>query len=131
MPAKYDEATKAKAVRPAVDHRDDYDSERAAMKVVSSRLGTTAETLCHRCSDEPVMPMSLTADHGDIADADGHRFVPVGNDPRPAAQHRGQRQRSVDGYAQGPGRSHYRPPEDGAACLDFRHSSDTASMPSA
>lgn len=39
MPAKYDEATKAKAVRLVVDHRDDYDSERAAMKAVSSRLG--------------------------------------------------------------------------------------------
>ncbi len=45
MPAKYDEATKAKAVRPVVDHRDDYDSEWAAMKAVSSRLGMTAETL--------------------------------------------------------------------------------------
>lgn len=45
MPAKYDEATKAKAVRLVIDHRDDYDSEWAAMKAVSSRLGMTAETL--------------------------------------------------------------------------------------
>ncbi|PKV76447.1 transposase [Nocardia fluminea] len=45
MPAKYDEATKAKAVRLVVDHRDDYDSEWAAMKAVSARLGMTAETL--------------------------------------------------------------------------------------
>ncbi|MGO4650044.1 IS3 family transposase [Nocardia sp. 2YAB30] len=45
MPAKYDEATKAKAVRLVVEHRDDYDSEWAAMKAVSSRLGMTAETL--------------------------------------------------------------------------------------
>ena len=39
MPAKYDEATKAKAVRLVVDHRDDYDSEWAAMKAVAARLG--------------------------------------------------------------------------------------------
>ncbi len=45
MPAKYDEATKAKAVRLVVDHRDDYDSEWAAMKAVSARLGMTTETL--------------------------------------------------------------------------------------
>jgi transposase len=45
MPAKYDEATKTKAVRLVVDHRDDYDSEWAAPKAVSGRLGMTAETL--------------------------------------------------------------------------------------
>lgn len=46
MPAKYDEATKkTKAVRLAVDHRDDYDSEWAAMKAVSARLRMTTETL--------------------------------------------------------------------------------------
>jgi transposase len=45
MPSKYDEATKAKAVRLVVDHRDDYASEWAAMKAVSARLGMTAETL--------------------------------------------------------------------------------------
>lgn len=45
MPAEYDEATKARAVRLVVDHRYDYDSEWAAMKTVSARLGTTAETL--------------------------------------------------------------------------------------
>lgn len=45
MPAKYDEATKAKAVRLVVEHRDDYDSEWAAMKAVASRLGMTTETL--------------------------------------------------------------------------------------
>ncbi len=45
MPAKYDEATKARAVRLVIDHRDDYDSEWAAMKAVSSRLGMTTETL--------------------------------------------------------------------------------------
>ncbi|MFE3728328.1 IS3 family transposase [Nocardia sp. NPDC059154] len=45
MPAKYDEATKAKAIRLVVDHRDDYDSEWAAIKAVSARLGMTAETL--------------------------------------------------------------------------------------
>ncbi|MFI6218907.1 IS3 family transposase [Nocardia brasiliensis] len=45
MPAKYDEATKAKAVRLVVDHRGDYDSEWAAITAVSARLGMTAETL--------------------------------------------------------------------------------------
>ncbi len=45
MPSKYDEATKAKAVRLVVDHRVDYDSEWAAIKAVSARLGMTAETL--------------------------------------------------------------------------------------
>ena len=45
MPAKYDEATKAKAVRLVVDHRNDYDSEWAAITAVSARLGMTAETL--------------------------------------------------------------------------------------
>ncbi|MEV0032577.1 IS3 family transposase [Nocardia sp. NPDC050793] len=45
MPSKYDEATRAKAVRLVVDHRDDYDSEWAAIKAVSARLGMTAETL--------------------------------------------------------------------------------------
>ncbi|SRR5690606_9862471 len=45
MPAKYDEATKAKAVRLVIDHRGDYDSEWAAMKAVAARLGMTTETL--------------------------------------------------------------------------------------
>ncbi len=45
MPAKYDEATKAKAVRLVVDHRGDYDSEWAAITAVSAPLGMTAETL--------------------------------------------------------------------------------------
>ncbi|WP_101468912.1 IS3 family transposase [Nocardia fluminea] len=45
MPAKYDEATKAKAVRLVIDHRDDYDSEWAAITAVAARLGMTGETL--------------------------------------------------------------------------------------
>lgn len=45
MPAKYDEATRAKAVRLVVEHRDDYDSEWAAITAVASRLGMTGETL--------------------------------------------------------------------------------------
>lgn len=45
MPAKYDETTKAKAVRLVANHRDDYDSEWAAIRAVASRLGMTAETL--------------------------------------------------------------------------------------
>ncbi|WP_446226444.1 IS3 family transposase [Nocardia sp. IBHARD005] len=45
MPSKYDKATKAKAVRLVVEHRDDYDSEWAAITAVASRLGMTGETL--------------------------------------------------------------------------------------
>jgi transposase len=37
--------TRAKAVRLVIDHVDDYDSEWAAIKAVSARLGMTAETL--------------------------------------------------------------------------------------
>ncbi len=48
MPTNYDEATKAKAVRVVIDHRDDYDSEWAVMKAGSSRLGMTTETLRKR-----------------------------------------------------------------------------------
>ncbi|ORB89474.1 hypothetical protein B1T48_10670 [Mycobacterium persicum] len=45
MPSKYDENTKARAVRLVREHRDDYDSEWAAMKAIAGRLGMTAETL--------------------------------------------------------------------------------------
>jgi transposase-like protein len=46
MPNKrFDEHTKAKAVRLVREHADDYDSEWAAMRAISSRLGMTAETL--------------------------------------------------------------------------------------
>ncbi len=45
MPKKYDEATKSKAVRLVLEHRDDYPSEWAAITAVSKRLGMTAETL--------------------------------------------------------------------------------------
>jgi len=45
MPSKYDENTKAKAVRPVREHADDYDSEWAAMSAISARLGMSAETL--------------------------------------------------------------------------------------
>jgi transposase len=45
MPSKYDENTKARAVRLVREHRDDYDSEWAAMKAIASRLGMNTETL--------------------------------------------------------------------------------------
>ena len=45
MPSKYDENTKAKAVRLVREHADDYDSEWAAMREISSWLGMSAETL--------------------------------------------------------------------------------------
>ncbi len=45
MPTKYDADTRAKAVRLVLDHREDYDSEWAAITAVAKRLGMTAETL--------------------------------------------------------------------------------------
>ncbi|CAN5742765.1 transposase [soil metagenome] len=45
MPKRYDEETKARAVRLVVDHRDDYASEWEAIRTVSGRLGMNAETL--------------------------------------------------------------------------------------
>ena len=45
MPSKYDENTEARAVRLVREHRDDYDSEWAAMKAIAGRLGMNTETL--------------------------------------------------------------------------------------
>lgn len=45
MPSKYDQDMKAKAVRLAQEHRDEYDTEWAAMRAISARLGMSAETL--------------------------------------------------------------------------------------
>jgi transposase len=45
MPSKFDENTKVRAVRLVREHRDDYDTEWAAMRAISARLGMSAETL--------------------------------------------------------------------------------------
>ncbi len=45
MPSKYDDNTKAKAIRLVREHRDDYETEWAAMRAISARLGMSAETL--------------------------------------------------------------------------------------
>ena len=45
MSIRYDENTKVRAVRLVREHRDDYDSEWAAMKAISGRLGMNPETL--------------------------------------------------------------------------------------
>jgi transposase len=45
MPKKYDENTKARAVRLVVDHVEDYSSEWDAISTVAGRLGMGAETL--------------------------------------------------------------------------------------
>jgi transposase len=45
MPSKYDENIKARAVRLVREHRDDYETEWAAMRAISARLGMSAETL--------------------------------------------------------------------------------------
>lgn len=42
---RFDKEMKAKAVRLVREHASDYDSEWAAMKTISSRLGMSAETL--------------------------------------------------------------------------------------
>ena len=45
MPKKYDESTKSKAVRLVVEHRDEYESEYACIRVVAGRIGVGPETL--------------------------------------------------------------------------------------
>ncbi len=45
MSIRYDENTKARAVRLVREHRDDDDSEWAALKAIWGRLGMTTETL--------------------------------------------------------------------------------------
>lgn len=45
MPSKYDEQTRAKAVRLVIEHVEDYESEWAAIRAVAGRLGMTTETL--------------------------------------------------------------------------------------
>jgi transposase len=45
MANRYDENTKARAVRLVREHAGDYETEWAAMKAISARLGMSAETL--------------------------------------------------------------------------------------
>ena len=43
--SRYDQNTKARAVRLVREHAGDYETEWAAMKAISARLGMSAETL--------------------------------------------------------------------------------------
>jgi transposase len=45
MPSRYDQDTKAKAIRLFRDHAGDYGSPWAAMCAIAGRLGMSAETL--------------------------------------------------------------------------------------
>lgn len=45
MPVKYNQDTKAKAIRLVREHAGDYESEYAAITAVAGRLGMSAETL--------------------------------------------------------------------------------------
>jgi transposase len=45
MASRYDENTKARAVRLVREHAGDYETEWAAMMAISARLGMSAETL--------------------------------------------------------------------------------------
>ena len=45
MASRYDANTKARAVRLVREHAGDYETEWAAMKAISTRLGMSAETL--------------------------------------------------------------------------------------
>src|SRR5258708_17522465 len=45
VPVRYDQDTKAKAIRLVREHAGDYPSEYAAISAVARRLGMTAETL--------------------------------------------------------------------------------------
>ena len=45
MPRRYDENTKARAIRLVVEHAEDYASEWEAIRTVAGRLGMSPETL--------------------------------------------------------------------------------------
>ena len=45
MPVRYDQDTKAKAIRLVREHAEDYPSKYAAITAVARRLGMTPETL--------------------------------------------------------------------------------------
>ena len=45
MASRYDENTRARAVRLVREHAGDHETEWAAMKAISARLGMSAETL--------------------------------------------------------------------------------------
>ncbi len=45
MAIRYDENTKARAVRLVREHAGDYETEWAAIKAIAARLGMSAETL--------------------------------------------------------------------------------------
>ena len=45
MSSRFDKGSRAKAVRLVKDHGGDYESQWAAIKAVSARLGMSAETL--------------------------------------------------------------------------------------
>jgi transposase len=45
MASRYDENTKVRAVRLVREHAGDYETEWAAMRAISARLGMSAETL--------------------------------------------------------------------------------------
>jgi transposase len=45
MSSRYDENTKTRAIRLVREHAGDYETEWAAMKAISARLGMSAETL--------------------------------------------------------------------------------------
>ncbi len=45
MPVKYNQDTRARAIRLVREHAGDYGSERAAITAVAGRLGMSAETL--------------------------------------------------------------------------------------
>ena len=60
MPTRYDKDVKAKTVLPVRDHAGHYDTEWAAIRAISSRLGMSAETLRQmaapgrgRCGEAP------------------------------------------------------------------------------
>jgi len=45
MPSKYSPEVRTKAVRLVREHREEYDTEWAAIKAISARLGMNSETL--------------------------------------------------------------------------------------
>ena len=102
MASKYDPETRAKAVRPVLEHRDNYPSEWAAITAVSKRLGMNAETLRNWIRQQQVDdgdrdgvsssaaadgPPPFAVNGGTDSCQVGHRIPRIGADVRHGRRH--------------------------------------------
>jgi transposase len=82
MSIRYDENTKARAVRLVREHRDDYDSEWAAMKAISGRLGMNPETQRKWMRQAEVEPQDTRRrPNGPVLQAARHLISATGDPP--------------------------------------------------